>query len=489
VSRLGRNSVILLAAALATGLLGWVQLKWLATHLGAAGVGTFAVLFSGGSVLALVQQLGLTLLVTRWVAALEGDGREGPAARVALACLLYSVLAGAALSVAAFLSADAVARAWAPLAGTARVLPWVVTFFSASSARSLLYAVWNGRRRMGRPALVELLQLGTVTVRMYAGPTLTLEDFFRWNACTSLLATVACAALLVPGMWRARGGSFRPGEARELRSYGLWSLLVSGTGMGFDYVDRLVLAARLDPAGVSFFHVPARWLQFVRRLLGQPLNALFPELARGPLTERREAFHAFVEAFSLLGLAAGLALALSPGAFIRLLTSPEFDRGIPVLRTLALVLPLMSLYAPLNTALRAGGSMRQGAVSDLLWVGVYLAFGSLTLARLGSMGLAVGQVLASAAALAWNLKAGRSEDRMGLPWGPLARQWLAALAALGLGWLAPGGAVGWGRAALGCAVFAALARAGLGLSSGARRQITARLPGRLRRPFALLLGA
>jgi O-antigen/teichoic acid export membrane protein len=489
VSRLGRNSAILLIAAVGTGVLGWVQLKWLATHLGAAGVGTFAVLFSAGSVLSLLMQAGLTLLVTRWVAALEGEGRPGPAARVALGCLGYSALMGTALSCAAFAWAGLAARAWAPLAGTDRILPWVVLFFAAAAARSSLYAVWNGRRQMGWPALVEMLQLATVTARMYGGPALDLAGFFRWNAATSLAATAACAVAVVPGLLRARGGAFRPGEGRELRSYGAYSLLLSGTGLGFDYLDRLVLAARLDSAGVSFFHVPARWLQFVRRLLGQPLNALFPELARGPLGGRREAFHAFVEAFSLLGLGAGLALALSPGAFIRLLTSPEFDRGIPVLRTLALVLPLMALYAPLNTALRAGGSMRQGAVSDLLWVGVYLGFGALALPRLGSMGLAAGQVLASVVALVWNLRAGRPEDRMGLPWPALARQWAAAGAGLGLGWLAPGGAVGWWRAIAGCVVFAVAVRCGWGLSRGARSQISARLPERLRGAFALLLGS
>ncbi|HVP39524.1 MAG TPA: hypothetical protein VMS93_10110, partial [Candidatus Saccharimonadales bacterium] len=228
---------------------------------------------------------------------------------------------------------------------------------------------------------------------------------------------------------------------------------------------------------------------FVRRLLAQPLNALFPELARGPLGGRREAFQAFVQLFSVCGLGAGLALALSPGAFIRLLASPEFDRGIPILRVLALVPPLMVLYGPLTTALRAGGSMRQGAVSDALWVVTYLGFGALALRSLGSLGLAVGQVLASLVALAWNLGAGRPEDRLGLPWAALVRQWAAAAVALGLGWLAPGGETGWWRALAGDAAFVVLVRLGGGLSREARAQVRARLPERLRGVFGALAGS
>ncbi|MBI5837402.1 MAG: lipopolysaccharide biosynthesis protein [Candidatus Eisenbacteria bacterium] len=493
MSRLGRNSAALMFAVLSSGLLGWLQLKWLAVHLGAAGLGSFAVLFSCGSVLTLLVQSGRALLVTRWVAALEADGRPAPAARLALASFAATAVSGVAACVAAFGLPAALEGAWAPLAGTRAALPWVALFFAATAARGVLYSVWNGRRRMERPALVEMLQLTSVTLRLYAGPPLDLAGFFLWNAGTSLMATAICAAWILPGVVKTAfgsdGGRLEPAESREVRSYGAWSLLVSATGIGFDYADRLVVAERLGALDVSFFHVPARWLQFVRRLLAQPLSALFPELARGPLGERRAAFHAFVEISSLMSLGAGLALALSPGAFIRLLASPAFDRGIPILRVLALVPPLMALYAPLTTALRAGGSMRQGAVSDLVWVGTYLGFGALALGRMGALGLAAGQVIASLAALAWNLRAGRAQDRMGLPWAALARQWALAAVALGAGWLAPGGETGWWRALLGCAVFAAAAGPLGAISPAARTQIRSRLPERMRPVFSRLAGS
>ncbi len=488
MTRVGRNTATLLAFAAVDGALGWVQLKWLALHWGASGMGLFAVLYSLGAVLMLVFNLGLPLLVTRWTAAHGESEHSGEAARVALACAAYATFTGAAVTLLAFAFPQAGGRWWAALLPASAALPWAALFFASAALRQILFGVWNGQRRMELPALVDIAQILVVTVRLFLKPELALADFFRWNALSSAAATAVCAAALLPSLLRAARAPVREKGSEGLRSYAFWTGLTAVTALGFDYLDRLALATRLSTAEVSYFHVPARWLQFLRKLLGQPLQALFPELARGPLETRRAALGAFVEGYTLLGLGAGLALALSPAAFIHLLTSPEFDRGVPVLKVLALVPPLMGLYAPLTTALRAEGSMRQGAISDLLWVGVYLLVGAALIGPLGPTGLAWGQVAASLASLTWNLQAGRQRGWLHLPAGALIRQWATAAAAYALCSRLPQGESSWIPAIAGCTVFALLHRLTGGLSETSRAQIHPRLPGSIRKITKLLVG-
>lgn len=488
MTRIGRNTATLLAFAAVDGVLGWVQLKWLALHWGASGMGTFAVLFSAGGVLMLFYHLGLPLLVTRWVASREGAGRHAEAARVTLVALGWCLAAGALSTLAVFLLPAGSRTFWAPLLPAARALPWAMFYFAACAARQILYAVWNGRRRMELSSSLDALQIVAVTARLFVGRPLDLEGFFRWNALTTAVVMLVAMVLLVPGLWKHSRGAPPLSSDRELPGYAFWSGMTSVTALGFDYIDRLALASYLSAADVSYFHVPAKWLQFLRRLMAQPLQALFPELARGSLADRRGALGAFVELYSYLGLLAGVALALSPAAFIRLLATPEFDRGIPVLRILALVPPLMGIYAPLTTALRAEGSMRQGAVSDFLWVGTYLFSGALLIGPFGPSGLAMGQVLASLVSLVWNLEASRRRGWLALPAGGVMRQWLLAAAAFFLmsrcGW----GPASFGTGLVGTAIFALAWRLTGGLSGASRRELHPRLPGPLRPWAAALLG-
>lgn len=488
MTRIGRNTATLLAFAAVDGALGWVQLKWLAVHWGASGMGLFAVLFSLGAVLMLVFSPGLPLLVTRWTAAHGESEHSGEAARVALACSAYAAVTGTAAALLVFAHPEAAGRWWAALLPASPSLPWVTLFFASTALRQILFGVWNGQRRMELPALVDLAQILVVTARMFTSPELRLEDFFRWNALSSCVATLWCAGMLIPGLLRAAGGSRRQGGSEGLRAYAFWSGLTAVTALGFDYLDRLALASRLSTAEVSYFHVPARWLQFLRRLLGQPLQALFPELARGPLETRRLALGAFVEGYTLLGLGAGLALALSPAAFIHLLTSPEFDRGVPVLKVLALVPPLMGLYAPLTTALRAEGSMRQGAISDLLWVGIYLLLGAVLIGPMGPVGLAWGQVAASLGSLIWNVQSGHQRGWLQLPAGALVRQWALAAVTYAACARLPQGESSLVPAAAGCVLFAILHRLTGGLSPQSKAQIHPRLPASIRGLTKLLVG-
>ena len=488
MTRIGRNTAMLLAFAAVDGVLGWVQLKWLALHWGASGMGTFAVLLSAGGVLTLFFHLGLPLLVTRWVASREGAGRPEEAAPVTLAALAWCLALGGLSTLAVFLLPAGSRTFWAPLLPAARALPWTVLFFATTAARQILFAVWNGRRRMELPSILDALQIAVVTARLFAPRPLDLEGFFRWNALTSVGVVLVAMVLLVPELWKRSRGAPPLSSDRELPGYAFWSGMTSVTALGFDYIDRLALASYLSAADVSYFHVPAKWLQFLRRLLAQPLQALFPELARGSLADRRGALGSFVELYSYLGLLSGVALALSPAAFIHLLATPEFDRGIPVLRILALVPPLMGIYAPLTTALRAEGSMRQGAVSDFLWVGSYLLSGALLIGPYGPSGLALGQVMASLVSLVWNVEASRRRGWLALPVGSVLRQWLLAAVAYLLMSRFGFGSASFGTGLLGTALFALAWRLTGGLSAASRRELHPRLPGPLRPWAAAILG-
>ena len=78
--------------------------------------------------------------------------------------------------------------------------------FASTGARQFLYAVWNGRRHMEWPALVDMLQLTAVTVRLFAGAPLNVAGFFAWNALTSVAAL---------GVWSAFGGT-------DIHSQAVW---------------------------------------------------------------------------------------------------------------------------------------------------------------------------------------------------------------------------------------------------------------------------
>jgi O-antigen/teichoic acid export membrane protein len=197
---------------------------------------------------------------------------------------------------------------------------------------------------------------------------------------------------------KTRRISFR-GLLREIIPYWKGALPASIIPYFFGYGDRVIVSAMASASAVGFFHIPARILEYVKRLMAIPSEAALPEITHQWELRLRDTLGKDLEFFEkmyfIMGCAATILVILFRRELILLVSNPQFLKTEAILIIMALSLPPLSLIHPVTITARAIGKIRIGVISSLILVTVYLLSGGIFLAfGVGIMGMALAQCLA-----------------------------------------------------------------------------------------------
>ena len=509
-SRVGSNAIFLLIQGAGASVFGLAHMKLFALSLGREGYGLFLVLRGLAVLLAALAVLGLPQLAQRFLPQLETRGERGRIFRSMGALLAGMLVAFALVSLLADRFWPALAGHFLPAGGgELALLRETLLLALALGLAELVSGFYQGLRRMGPLAAAELICLAGLTLHIFltrggldAGGAMDL--FSLW-----FLLRAAVLLLLLP-RWvpRQAAGGDAPRlriDARQLLDYWLLSLPLRWLGLAYFELDRYVIGMVAALELVALFHVPARLVGVSKRFLAAPVLSFQAEVSRfyeerreGELAERLQLFLRGQVALSLW-LAAGLFLLARP--LILLISTPEYLVSLPLLALLIVTLPLGSLVAVLEAALRGLDGLRPVLLGNLIWALVY--YGSLPwlLDRVGLTGLGVAQLAAAGLQSAWVLAVGRRRGWLSgafrgivrsLAWGgaPAVVAVLVALAWPGREGLAPGIAgLAAGLLLLTAGAFWVSRGEGL-FRADEKRWLLARLPGPLAgRRIASLLKA
>ncbi len=400
-SRAGSNTLWLLLQGLAASIFGLLQMKLFTVSLGAEVFSRFLVLRGFAVLLAAIGGLGLPALAQRFLPQLEVRGERAALLRAA-AWLTGLSLAGCAL--VALLAKSF----WAPLAGRFAPVVGGEGLFGATLLLALALALseltaglYQGLRRMAPAALAELISLAGLTLHLLlvrAG--LDAAGALRLFALWFLLRALALLALLP--IWLPAAGALRSPlriSKRQLADYWLYSLPLRWLGLAYFELDRYVIGMVAALELVALFHVPARLVGVTKRFLAAPVLSFQTEVSR-LYEERREAelgrrLRLLVRGQLAVSLWLAAALFLAARPLILLLSTEAYLAALPLLGLLLLTLPLGSLAAALEAALRGLDGLAAVLVGNLLWALAYYGALPWFIGRWGLVGLGIAQVLAA----------------------------------------------------------------------------------------------
>jgi O-antigen/teichoic acid export membrane protein len=440
VIRAVRNTAILGVTFPLVILLSLVQVKILTTTFGAVLFGYYTSAAAVGALLGVVVELGLTVTLSRMVAALVARGDTAAARHLTQIALTIAAVAALALVAGAALLAPRIGRlfAAAPLPPTLVVLG--VAFGAVGALRAAIGGAFYGLRDVAPPAIADLAWLagGTaliVALRAWLTPALALA--------LELGAQVVAVGALQFVLWRRFPPAPQTSHAavpwREALRYAGGALVMSVLGTGMENLDKPMVGAAASAGGyasVSNFHIAGKIVYYGRRLLYLPLSAVAPEFTRlWEGTARRDAVRdltlvtklQLLLAILLWSLAAALARPV-----VEALSSAQYDDAATVLVVLAIVLPVTAAYTPSAAALRAMGYIWPTVLGDALWMGVFVGAGWTLLGRFGLLGLAAAQIAAGVVTGAYTLFITRKLLGMRLARLLPTRSVLAGLGAFGV---------------------------------------------------------
>jgi len=507
-SRAGSNALWLLLQGLAGSVFGLLQMKLFTVSLGAEVFSRFLVLRGFAVLLAALGGLGLPSLAQRFLPQLEVRGERARLLRVAILVTALSLAAFALTALLARLFWAPLAGRFAPAAGEGGLYGATILLALALALAELAAGLYQGVRRMGPLAVAEFLSLAGLTVHLYlvrggldaAG---ALRLFAWWFLGRAVLLLALLPLWLPPASREAAGAPLRI-TRRQLADYWLYSLPLRWLGIAYFELDRYVVGLVAALELVALFHVPARLVGVSKRFLAAPVLSFQAEVSR-LYEERRERelarrLRLLVRGQLAVSLWLAAALFLAGRPLILLLSTERYLMALPLLGLLLLTLPLGSLVAALEGALRGLDGLGAVLLGNLLWALAYYGALPWFIGRWGLAGLGYAQLLGGLAqALVVLLAAARRGWLAGAA-GELLRGTLWSLlpalggAALAFAWpgrtgLAPATAGLVSGLAL-LALLAALVLRGDGLLTGEEKGwLLARLPqGRLRRGAGRLLG-
>ncbi|HWN83156.1 MAG TPA: lipopolysaccharide biosynthesis protein, partial [Candidatus Udaeobacter sp.] len=285
----------------------------------------------------------------------------------------------------------------------------------------VVYSVFDGRRRMRIPAVLENLNLAALTIALLALRTRLDVPLVLGLSLVSGLATLACGLVLLFRRGVCPAGDQLPPVQRaelirDIQPFWRGAAVNSLIGIGFGYADKLLVSLFLSFQMVSLFYVAERVTFLLKRLLAVPLQVTAPEMTHRWEGGRREellrdvGFMLKVQ-FALGWLVTAMVFVAAEAAVL-LLSSPAFLPAAGLLRILTLSVMLMAFYAPITTLFRAIERIDLALLSDVLWLGLYVALGIALMPRYALKGIVLAQVTASAVTALWNVIAARRSARI-----------------------------------------------------------------------------
>jgi O-antigen/teichoic acid export membrane protein len=411
-SRFVANTAALAASMAATTVVTLVQVKLLAAYLLPADFGLFAALRGFSLLVALLAANGFPQLLVRFLPYHESKRQLSRVIALSGVCLLAPLFL---LTVFVFVIEanrsyffEFAQRGVDPPTG---LLLWFYITTLGVTLKLVLYGGFNGIRRLPAQMTLELTSLVVQVVWIYVWrDRLTLEGLFMILGITSVGTCVVglpwyfgrLAADVSPGR-QAKGGGTGD-EHVDYRGYWLGALGLSLVAVAFTDVDRYVLSGVLAFEAIALFHIGSRILKLVNRFLAVPVLAFQPEVTRldaeGRIDSIENSTKVFFKFSTTVAVFATFSILVFAPELIRVISNEQYDRAVPLLRILALSIPLGAMTAPLTSVMKALDEIRRAFYCDLAWAVTYLALLIVMGGAFGLVGVGYAQVCASLLQLA-----------------------------------------------------------------------------------------
>lgn len=285
-------------------------------------------------------------------------------------------------------------------------LAWLIGITQA--ARPLWY--FQGVERLYRPAWLNV-----------AARAMATAGIFLWvrgvhDGWKPLVLQIIAGALVavISLFWMYREVAFtRPSLGRAVEALRMgWSMfLFRGAVSLYTTANAFILGLFVPPAMVAFYGGAERLNKAVMAGLDPISQALYPRITHLVATdEKRAARFARIGLLAIggLGLALGLAVMAFAPLAVRILLGPRYTESIPVLRVLALLMPLTAISNVIGVQWMLPLGMDRAFNKVIISAGVLNVVLAVFLARRGGpMGMATSVVVAEAfvaIAMWWSLR-------------------------------------------------------------------------------------
>jgi len=421
MSRIARNTSAVATAFVVTTLLSFVQIKLLTRYLTQDALGEYSAAFAIGALVSVLAQVGLPVVVLRFTAKYDALGAPERIRRLFQFAFSVTALLSVVILVLVHFTAPAILPRFYQHPPAAVGVGLATGLWLATALRQVVYSVFDGRRRMRIPAVLENLNLAALTIALLALRTRLDVPLVLGLSLVSGLATLACGLVLLFRRGVCPAGDQLPPVQRaelirDIQPFWRGAAVNSLIGIGFGYADKLLVSLFLSFQMVSLFYVAERVTFLLKRLLAVPLQVTAPEMTHRWEGGRREellrdvGFMLKVQ-FALGWLVTAMVFVAAEAAVL-LLSSPAFLPAAGLLRILTLSVMLMAFYAPITTLFRAIERIDLALLSDVLWLGLYVALGIALMPRYALKGIVLAQVTASAVTALWNVIAARRSARI-----------------------------------------------------------------------------
>lgn len=464
-----RGGALRVAGYVAGSLLSAVSAALVARHLGAAGFGGYATVFSLMSIVATLSDAGISTLALREYAQRSGADRDEHM-RVLLGLRLALGAVGVAGALAFGLAAgfDAELLAGTALAGTGLLLTTLQTAYAVPL---------HARLRLGAIAVLELARQGLTVVVLVALVAAGAGVAPLLGASVPVgIALAGATVALVRGLLPL-APLFAPRRWLGLLRITVVFALATAVGTLYIYGDQVLTSLVASERETGYFGLAFRVFIVAGAVPGLLVGSAFPLLARAARDDQARLGYALQRLFDVSLVGGGLlAIAAAVGAplAIAILGGPGYEPAAAALRVQGTALLASFLVATWGYALISLHRHRALLVANALG---FVVSGSLTLALApahGARGTAIATVSGEAVlALAYLVALVRARPDLRPRVAGVPRVALAAALAL-----APVLAFDLGRVgapAVACALFAAAALALRAVPAELRDLLPARL--------------
>jgi O-antigen/teichoic acid export membrane protein len=360
-------------------------------HLGVAQYGVWAVATAIVSFASIVAS-GFGDANIQQVATRRGAGGQEPLLRVVRASMGVHLVLGIAIGLILWIAAPYLADRLSLTDATLRQaclscihMAGVITVIRA--IETVCISTQRAFERYGAAVRI------SIAGRLLSLAAAALLATFTRDVVNIMAATAAFAALgLLAQLIRLRqflnyqslAPSFDPTATRELIRFGIFTWLLSATGVVFSQADRLIAGASMGASAVVSYALCAQMSQPVYGLTAAGLHFLFPYFARqranaAPATLRKTLLVSFLMNVLLVFVGAGLLLVFSDRILHLLATDAIARACAPLLPSVLAGSALLALGVSGTYAMLALGRVRPvtlinlaGAVVLLLVIAFFL---------------------------------------------------------------------------------------------------------------------
>ncbi|MCJ7509214.1 MAG: lipopolysaccharide biosynthesis protein [candidate division Zixibacteria bacterium] len=391
---MAKNSLILFGFFLLQQFLVLIQLKILTNWLNKEYLGEYFTLLAIAAILSIFMQLGLPLVITRFIAKYEALSKSLRSKRLVLFSWMVVLFSGIVFLFLTILFSSKVLNLIYKVPPSSYLLTWAILLNVVISFKAITYSAFYGLQKMEFPAIAEgSIALTVVFLLFLFRFQLSILNVFQINIFANLALSILFSLFLIFSLKKkSEDISQEKGLLADIRTFWLGAALTSFLSIALNYADQILISLVLSFSSVAIFYLAVKVVYLSRHIIAIPLDALSPEITgkwelnqKENLQENLRFFAKMI--FILAVLLATVTLALAQ-PIIYLISNQQFKESILLLYILVLALPLIAIFSPINYFLRAIGKINYSLLADFIWLFGYLICGFLFLKLKGLFGLA-----------------------------------------------------------------------------------------------------